>query len=89
MLQNQVKDKDDKPLFVIVKYAEDNIWEYHWEDDPKQTGVIKDHNAAYTHTGKEIGLPYGGMTEEQAQAWLKKMWEYNPSAGYAVCPLIE
>ena len=89
MLQNQIKDKDGNPLFVIVKNAEDNIWEYHWEDDPKQTGVIEDHNAVHTHTGSSIGLPIEGLTQEQAQQWLEKMQEYNPSVGYAICPLIK
>lgn len=88
-LSNQVKNENNEPLFVIVKHAGSSHWEHYFVDDPVRTGVVDDHNAAYTYTGEELNLPKCGLTKEQAQEWLVKMNQSNPSVGYDICPLIK
>jgi hypothetical protein len=88
LLQNQIKNENNEPLFVIVKNSSTAHWEHYFVEDPKETGVVDEFNAAYTYTGKQIGLPFSGLTKEQSQEWLLKMNEHNPSVGYDICPLI-
>lgn len=88
VLSNQLKNIEGEPLFIIVKFAAEDIWDHYWMEDPKVTGVINDHNACTSHTGITIDAPCEALTEEQANAWLKHYQASNPSVGYAVCPLI-
>lgn len=59
---NQSKNVAGENLFVVVKHAGLN-WQYYWEQDPKETGVIDIHNASFTPTGKLLNAPNGGLVK--------------------------
>lgn len=73
--------------YVVVKHADLN-WNVWWEEDPKLTGVVISHTAAYSFTGRAEGCQVDYDDRELAQAMAVKMNERNPSGHYAVCPLI-
>lgn len=74
--------------YVIVKHAQDDVWEYYWDNDPK-LGVIAENSALFSYTGKvcEIKQTYSDLSECQED--VKKMNESNPVGAYAACLLIK
>lgn len=77
--------------FVIVEHARTPEFSHYWREDPKVTGVtgaVQTNSAAWSHTGKEVGISEKYSDREQAEMDCVKMNEHNPSGYYAVCPLL-
>ena len=72
--------------YVIVKRA-GKTWETYWEEDPKVTGALAEHSAAFTLSGVRNGVAAKYEDEKTAQSDCKRLNEANPEGDYAVCKL--
>lgn len=74
--------------FTVVKFAQDEAWQYYWEEDPKITGVHLSHSAAYTYSGKSVEMPVDFVSVIEAENYKNKLNEHNSSGCYDICPVI-
>ncbi len=69
-------------IFIIAKYVDEfyrpHNYQFHISD-----------SAARTYTGRQVGCPDCFASETEAESWLEKMNEVNPSVGYAVVEVID
>lgn len=73
--------------YVIVKNAAPSKWKDFFEQNPMVVGVLPEDSAHLTRTGKDVGLKPVYGCPSQAQSHLIELYEQNPKAGYAICPL--
>lgn len=73
--------------FVIVKYASEDAWEYHFDRNPVD-GVHHSYSCHNTYTGKQVGIQPSYDDKNKADADCIKINEANPSCHYAVCPVL-
>ena len=76
--------------YVIVKYAQDCVWNFHFNEDPK-LGAHISYSVFNSPTGKECGVKqvYEAHERDQAELDLEALNKANPVGTYALCPLIE
>lgn len=86
-LENINKLKEER--YVIVKYADNNYWKYHFPKDPKVTGVLSDFSCSSSYVGKQLGIKEVYTDLEEAERDLKALQLENPSGGYAICPVTD
>lgn len=84
---NYLKHNEQAKRFMVVKYA--GMWKEYFSEDPKEKGVILEHSASFTPTGKQLGIAPFYYDEEDAKHACLKMNNENNNGYYAVCPLIE
>lgn len=75
--------------FIVVKYAADGFWCDRWLQDPKRIGVLESDTAAFTRSGKEVGLKTKYHCPTEAKEAAGRVNQLNPVGGYAVCPQIK
>ena len=73
--------------YMVVKHAEDGMWEYHFDLNPKE-GCHESYSSFYTHSGKNV-VQRIYNDRELAERDCKVMNETNPCGCYAVCPVLE
>ena len=75
---------------IIVKYAQDYVWNFYFNEDPK-LGVHIGYTAYYSTAGRRcnIKLFYEAHEQDQAKRDLEALHKINPDDAYALCPLIE
>lgn len=70
------------PAFIIVKYASADMRDFYYQKNYRFT---QGDSAHLTFTARQVGLPmHPFSSREEAQPWLDKMIEFNPSAGYGI-----
>ena len=74
--------------YIIVKFAEDGVWNFYFESDPK-LGAIKDYSCHDTYAGKCCHIMEFYEKYEKAYIDLMNLRYSNPSGGYDVCVLTE
>jgi hypothetical protein len=73
--------------YTIVKHAQKDVWEYHFDTDPTK-GVHVSHSAAFTHSGKCADLEVEYEDLQEANEACHRINEQNPCGNYAVCIVI-
>lgn len=72
--------------WIIVKFAAKDYWLYYFDKNPV-SGVEESHSTHSSPTGKKIGIKPGYMDKTQAEKHCEEINVFNPSGGYAVCPV--
>lgn len=75
---------DKTEVYVVQKYAGDR-WNNYYRKDPKLCNQDLSHSAAFTYTGKQIGLLVFYTSIEEANTACDEMNRINPTGSYAVC----
>ncbi len=73
-------------MFIIAKCADEFFRLLNYAPDYQFS--LTD-NADTTYTGTQVGLPKSFETRKEAEPWLIKMNEFNPSVGYAIIEIEE
>lgn len=74
--------------FVVVKHAAKEQSALYFTENPRK-GVLLECSAHQSYTGEQVGLKPFYDTKEAAEEACNAANEFNPSCGYAVCPVIE
>lgn len=72
--------------YIIAKYAETGYVEHAWGKDHIFSA---EDSMSSTFTGKELGVPQLIASFTEAEQWLQKCRELNPSVGYAIISIGE
>lgn len=75
--------------YVIAKYA-GSSWPHWWANNPA-LGVCVTYSVFSTFSGRSVGVKrvYEEHERELAKADLQAIQKFNPTADYAICPVIE
>ncbi|MDA3821869.1 MAG: hypothetical protein PF450_04550 [Bacteroidales bacterium] len=76
-------------MFTIVKYADDVYWHFHFERDPKETGVLLSMSMYTTYVGNLNRIKQMYSDPDEAEIHCRRLNADNPSGGYGVCRIID
>ena len=72
--------------YIIVKFAQDGVWEHYFQSDPK-LGAIAGYSCHNTHAGKCCHIMESYDAYKDAYTDLMNINHHNPTGAYDICVL--